>query len=375
MAKRDYYEILGVSKDASEDEIKRAYKKLAIKHHPDKNPGDKKAEELFKEAAEAYDVLSKPEKRQQYDRFGHEAPNMGGGGGFSNFEDIFSHFGDIFGDFGFGGGGRSHGGARGRQGPPPGKDLQIKVPLSLKEIAKGATKKVKIKRFRPCKTCDGVGGSGSRTCSTCNGMGQVRQVSQSLFGQMVNVSTCPTCTGSGSVFSAPCNSCHGEGRTREESTISVKIPPGVSEGNYLTLRGEGDVGRRGGPAGDILAVVAEKQDQFFTRRGIDLECTLEVPVTRFVLGGSQRVPTLDGEVQIKIAAGTDSGARFRLKDKGLPELNGFRKGSLYVVVKPLIPNKLSSREKELYKELEELQSPDEEKREKSFFESFRKFFS
>lgn len=371
MSKRDYYEVLGVGKDAGADEIRRAYKKLAIKYHPDKNPGDKEAEEMFKEAAEAYEVLSTDDKRAQYDRFGHDAPNMGGGAGFSSFDDIFSHFGDIFGDFGFGGARQS----RGRQGPPPGNDLQIKVPLTLKEIAFGATKKVRIKRQRTCSSCNGQGGTGSKSCTTCNGMGQVRQVSQSLFGQMVNVSTCPACHGSGKAFTNPCNTCYGEGRKREDSTISIKVPAGVTEGNYLTLRGEGDVGKNGGPAGDIIAVIVEKEDKFFTRKGQDLYCELEVPVTKLVLGGSQRVPTLDGEVQIKLSSGTQAGAKFRIKDKGLPDVNGYSIGHLYVIIKPHIPERLTSKEKDLYKELAVLSSQEEEKRESSFFESFRNFFS
>lgn len=370
MSKRDYYEILGVSKDAGADEIKKAYKKLAIKNHPDKNPGDNAAEERFKEAAEAYEVLSHNEKRSQYDQYGHNAPNMGGQG-FSGFEDIFSHFGDIFGGGGFGGGRRS---SR-RSGPPRGNDLQIKVALTLKEISTGCTKKIRIKRHRTCKTCSGEGGSGTKTCSTCNGMGQIKQVSQSLFGQMVNVATCPACNGRGSSFETPCKSCHGQGRVKEESTISIKVPAGVTEGNYLTLRGEGDVGPNNGPAGDIIAVIVEKSDEYFERDGLDLYCNLDVQLTKLVLGGTQRVPTLASEARIKIAAGTQSGTKFRLKGQGLPDVNGYGQGNLYVIVKPLIPQKISSKEKTLYKELNELQAVAEEKRETSFFNNFKSFFS
>jgi molecular chaperone DnaJ len=376
MSKRDFYEVLGVSKDASADEVRKAYKKLAIKYHPDKNPGDKVAEDKFKEAAEAYDVLSDNDKRAQYDRFGHDAPNMGGagGGGFSNFDDIFSHFGDIFGDFGFGGGGPRQR-SRGPKPPPRGNDLQIKVPLTLREIANGATKKVRIKRFQKCNSCSGAGGSGQNTCSTCKGMGQVRQVSNSLFGQMVNVSDCPTCNGSGHTFASPCGKCGGQGRTREETTISIKIPAGVAEGNYLTLRGEGDVGLRGGRSGDIIAIITEKEDDFFQRQGSDLECELEVPLTKLVLGGSQRVPTLTGEIELKVPAGTQTGTIFKLKEQGLPGVNNSRKGDQYVRLKALIPKKLSSREKELFKELAKLQATAEEKREESFFDNFKSFFS
>jgi molecular chaperone DnaJ len=371
MSKRDYYEVLGVSKEAASDEIRKAYKKQALKYHPDKNPGDKLAEEKFKEAAEAYDVLSDEQKRAQYDRFGHSAPNMGGGSGFSNFEDIFSHFGDIFGGGGsFGGGGRQR-----RSGPPRGSDLQIKVPLTLKEIATETTKKVKIKRFRTCQTCTGKGGTGLKTCSTCNGMGQVRRVQQSLFGQMVNVTTCPDCNGQGQSISNACTACHGEGRVREESTISIKIPAGVADGNYLTLRGEGDQGPRGGNAGDIIAVIVEKHDNFFIRNGDDLECTVKVPLTKLVLGGTCRIPTLEGEVKVKIDPGTQTGKKLRLRDKGLPRLQSNVRGSQYVHIDAHIPEKLSSKQKELYSSLAELEAKEDESREKSFFESVMSFFS
>ncbi|HSQ42696.1 MAG TPA: molecular chaperone DnaJ [Fibrobacteraceae bacterium] len=371
--KRDYYEVLGVSKGAPAEEIKRAYKKLAMKYHPDKNPGDKSAEEKFKEAAEAYEILSDQQKRAQYDRFGHEAPGMQGGQGFSSFEDIFSHFGDIFGDFGFGGGGRSRS-RGGRQGPPRGNDLQLRLALSLKEIATGATKKLKIKRYRACSHCGGKGGTGIRTCPTCGGAGQVRHISQSLFGQMVNVSTCPDCGGSGETVSNRCSHCSGEGRIRQEDTIEVKIPSGVSEGNYIKLRGEGDVGQRGGPAGDLIVLIAEKKDEFFVRNGTDLECSIQVPITKMVLGGAVRIPTLDGEVQIKVAAGAQPGRKYRIREQGLPELDGGRRGDLYVKIEVLVPESLSSRERELYEELAHLQSGSEEAREEGFLNKIKGLF-
>lgn len=371
--KRDYYEVLEVSKTASADEIRRAYKKLAIKYHPDKNPGDKEAEEKFKEAAEAYEVLSDDKKRSQYDQFGHEAPGgFGGGQGFSSFEDIFSHFGDIFGDFGFGGG-RAR--SRGRPSPPRGNDLQVRVALSLKEIATGTTKKIKIKRQAHCGTCSGKGGTGVATCNTCQGSGQVRQVSQSLFGQMVNVSTCPECGGTGQSISNRCNQCTGSGLERKEDTIEIKIPAGVAEGNYLKLRGEGDAGSRGGPHGDIIVLISEKKDEFFTRKDADLECTLDVPITRLVLGGTVRVPTIENEVKIKIAAGTQPGRKFRLRDKGLPHLNSSGRGDIYVTVNARIPTNLSSKEKSLYEELAKLQSTQEAEREESFLKRIRSFFN
>jgi len=373
--KRDYYEILEVAKDAPVDEIKRAYKKMAIKYHPDKNPGDKAAEEKFKEAAEAYEVLSDQQKRGQYDRFGHDAPGMQGGQGFSSFEDIFSHFGDIFGDFGFGGAGGGRGRSRAQQGPPRGSDLQLKLALSLKEISQGTNKKLKIKRYRPCSRCAGKGGSGSRTCTTCGGVGQVRHISQSLFGQMVNVSTCPDCGGLGQSISNRCTHCAGEGRVREEDTIEVKIPAGVAEGNYIKLRGEGDNGARGGAAGDLIVIISEKKDEFFIRNGTDLDCQVEVPVTKMVLGGSVRVPTLDGEVQLKVAAGTQPGRKFRIRDQGLPELDGGKRGDIYVRIETLIPESLSSKEKELYEELAKLQSGIEAAREEGFLKKIRGLFS
>lgn len=376
MSKRDFYEVLGVSKDASKDELKRAYKKLAIKFHPDKNPGDTEAEEKFKEAAEAYDVLSDEQKKASYDRYGHDAPGgfgAGGGGGFSGMDDIFSHFGDIFGDFGFsGGGGRRR---RGPSGPPPGKDLQVRLTLSLKEIAEGVTKKIKIKRYRSCGSCSGQGGRGTSTCPTCGGQGQVRQATQSLFGQMVQVTTCPTCQGSGTVVKDKCKSCQGEGRIREESTIEVKVPAGVSEGNYLTLRGEGDAGRMGGQAGDIIAVIHEKEDGFYQRDGSDLHCVVKVPYTKLVLGGKVRIPTLFEDVEIKVGAGTQPGQKFRIRDKGLPELNSSYKGSLYVNLEVLVPEKVSGDERELIEQLADIQQDGEMEREKSFFDSFKELFS
>ena len=372
MSKRDFYDILGVSKDADKAELKRAYKKLAIKNHPDKNPGDDAAEERFKEAAEAYDILSDDSKKANYDRFGHDAPGGfggGGGGGFGggSMDDIFSQFGDIF------GGGRRQ---RGPSGPPPGKDLQVRLTLDLKEIAEGITKKIKIKRHRSCGSCAGAGGTGKSTCSTCAGQGQVRQMTQSLFGQMVNVTTCPTCQGSGTSIKDRCGSCAGEGRVREESTISIKVPPGVAEGNYLTLRGEGDAGRMGGASGDIIAVIHEKEDGFYVRDGADLHCEVKVPYHKLVLGGKQRIPTLFDEVEIKIAAGTQPAQKFRIRDKGLPEVNHSQyKGSLYVKINVLVPEKLSSEEKDLIVQLAEVQSEEDSAREKSFFDSFKDLFS
>jgi len=376
MAKRDYYEVLGVAKTATPDELRRAYKKLAIKYHPDKNPGDKEAEEKFKEAAEAYGVLSDEKKRAQYDQFGPDAFDQMGGGrqAYSGFEDIFSQFGDIFGDFGFSGGGRR---SR-RAGPPRGQDLQIRLQLDLKEIATGVTKTVKLKRWRVCGACKGAGGTGVRDCPTCGGSGQVRRVTQSFFGQMVNVGVCPACGGSGKQVQTPCSACRGEGRVREESTIAIKVPCGVADGNYLTLRGEGDAGRLGGPAGDLIAVVSEKPNDFFRREGTDLHCSLKVPIVKLALGGKVRVPTLDDELEITIDAGTQGGQVLKIRGRGLPPLQqGSYRGSpgdLFVTVEAEIPTRLSKAERECYQKLAELGDEANATKERSFLDDIRKLF-
>ncbi len=376
--KRDYYEVLGVGKDVSSSQLKSAYKKLAIKYHPDKNPGDKAAEEKFKEAAEAYDVLSDDQKRAQYDRFGHEGvQGMGGGGGFHNFEDIFSHFGDIFGDvFGGGGGFGGFGGSRRSRrpsGPPRGEDLQIKLALTLQEILKGVTKKVKLKRYNACEPCSGQGGSGKSSCGTCGGVGQVRQTQNSIFGTMVNVTACPECQGMGTVIRNRCSSCGGQGREMKEVTIAIDIPAGVAEGNYITLRGEGHRGVQGGAQGDLIVVIAEKEDTYFERQGIDIYCQTEIQFTTVALGGEIRVKTIEGEVELKIPPGTQSGKHFRLRNKGLPDLNSGRRGDQYVKVHVFTPSRLNAREKELLQELEQVQS--DSPGDKSFFKRAKSFFN
>ena len=372
MSKRDYYEVLGVDKSASDSQLKSAYKKLAIKYHPDKNPGNKEAEEKFKEAAEAYDVLSDPQKRAQYDQFGHAGmQGMGGGAGFSSFDDIFSHFGDIFGDF-FGGG--RGGGPRYRQsGPPRGEDLQIKIPLTLVEIAKGVTKKVKLKRYVSCSTCSGQGGSGKQNCTTCGGVGQVRQTQNSLFGTMVNVTTCPACHGSGISFRSRCNDCYGEGRKKGEVTLAIDIPAGVSEGNYITMRGEGHKGMFGGASGDLIALIAEKPDENFERKGLDLISEISVSYSTVALGGEVRVSTIDGEVDLKIPPGHQSDKHLRLRGKGLPDLNSSRRGDQYVKVHVHTPSSITPRERELLEELETIhrEKPEHE----SIFKKAKSFFS
>jgi molecular chaperone DnaJ len=375
-AKRDYYEVLGINKDADLAAIKAAYKKLAVKHHPDKNPGDKAAEESFKEAAEAYGVLCDTNKRAQYDRFGHAGMQGGGGGGaegFSNFEDIFSAFGDIFGGdfFGRAGGGGGRGG-RGRGGPPRGQDLQISLTINLQEVASGVTKKVKLKRYNKCAPCQGQGGTGKQTCHVCGGAGQVRQVQNSFFGQIVNVTSCPECGGLGTLIKSKCTTCTGSGRMVDEVTLSIDVPAGVEESNYLTLRGEGHAGPQGGPSGDLIVAIKEAKDDYFERRGTDLYCQIELPYTTVALGGDVRVNTIEGEVDLKIPAGTQSEKLMRLRGKGLPDLHGSARGSQYVKVHVNTPDNLTPREIELLRELEKIQ---EKERPKTIFQKAKTFFT
>ncbi len=371
MAKADYYEILGVSKDASDDDIKKAYRKLAVKYHPDKNPGDKSAEEKFREATEAYEVLKDPKKRTQYDQFGHaafEGASAGGGyGGFGGYgaagfdlsdalRAFMNDFGgdSLFGDlFGWGG---SRGGRGGGTAGIRGNDLQIRLPLTLEEISTGVKKTIKVKRMDRCAEC---GGSGSKTgkrnvCPKCNGSGRIRQVANSFFGQVIQESVCPTCRGEGYVVADACPVCGGSGLQQIETTVTVDIPAGVSEGNYLTVPEKGDAGRAGGPAGDLIVLIQEKPHDFFHRHGIDLTCELNVSFSEAALGSSKTIPTLDGKVNLKIPAGTQSEKIFRLRDKGLPVLHGRERGDLLVKVHVSTPEKLSKPAKELFEKLAQL---------------------
>lgn len=386
-AKRDYYEILGVGRSASLDDIKKAYRKLAIKYHPDKNKGDKSAEEKFKEVSEAYEVLSHDEKRARYDRFGHagvgsSAASDGGNpfAGRGDINDIFSAFGDIFGGFGEGGspfeesfGGR--GTRRRRSSGVPGSDLKIKIKLTLEEIAKGVEKTIKIKKLKTCDTCNGSGSKdGSMdTCSTCQGSGEIRQVSKTMFGQFINVSTCPTCNGEGRVIKEKCSKCHGEGRVHGESTVKMSIPAGVSEGNYIPLRGQGNVGMRGGPAGDLLVVIEEEPHPSFDRHGDDIIYHLNISYPDAVLGTKLEVPTLEGSETIDIPAGTHGGDVIKLHGMGIGRLNSYGKGDELVMVNIFVPKHVSGKEKELLKELNSLsgiqpQKNAKEKVEKSIFD-------
>jgi len=387
MTKRDYYEILGVARGASEDEIKKAYRKLAMKFHPDRNPGDTEAENKFKEAAEAYEVLQDPEKRRRYDQFGHDGLRGTNYRDFHNVNDIFSAFGDIFGS-GFGGGifdevfGGGRGGRRRSGQGQPGSDLRVRLALTLEEIATGVEKKLKIKKYRKCTTCGGSGAkssSGRSTCPQCQGSGELRQVSRSMFGQFVNITTCPTCDGEGTIIEDPCQTCGGEGRTQGESTIKVNVPAGVSQDNYIPLRGQGNAGRRGGPDGDLLVVIDEKEHETFARNGDDVLYDLFVSFPTAVLGADVEVPTLSGRARLTIEPGTPGGRLLRMRERGIPHLNGYGKGDQLVRVNVWVPSKLNAKEKELLKELSSQQhmTPTEEDRKhsKSFFSKVRDAFS
>ena len=386
MAKRDYYDVLGVSRGADADEIKKAYRKMAIKYHPDKNPGDKQAEENFKEAAEAYEVLSNAEKKARYDQFGHaaNAHSASGGGGYGgagmNMEDIFSQFGDIFGGGspfdGFFGGGRQGGGGRRVQ---RGSNLRIKVRLTLEEIANGTEKKIKVHKQVSCKTCDGTGAkdrTSVQTCKTCGGAGAVRRVTNTILGQMQTTSTCPTCNGEGTIITAKCTTCHGEGVTRDEETISINIPAGVSEGMQLSMSGKGNAAPRGGVPGDLIILIEEIPHETLKRDGNNVIFDLHISFIDAALGTSVEIPTIDGKAKIKIDPGTQGGKILRLKAKGVPEVNSYHRGDQLVHINIWTPKALSREEREL---LEQLQGspnfkPSPGKNEKSFFERMKEYF-
>ena len=381
MAKRDYYEVLGVTKNASDDEIKKAYKKMAIKYHPDRNPGDKEAEEKFKEAAEAYDVLRDPQKRARYDQFGPEGVNGAGGfGGQSmNMDDIFSMFGDIFGGHGFGGfGGGFGGGGRARKPQFRGGDLRLKVRLNLQEIATGVTKKFKVKKKVTCTHCHGSGAEGAgatEQCPTCHGSGYVVKTQQSIFGMMQTQSVCPTCGGEGTVIKNKCKACGGEGVVNGEEVIEVKIPAGVADGMVVNVPGKGHAARKGGVPGDIQVYIEEEPSNELLREDNNLIYNLLLDVPTATLGGSAEIPTIDGKVKIKIDPGTQPGKVVRLRGKGLPAVQGYGYGvgDLIVNISVYIPETLSKDEK---KAMEAMQKSDNFAPNPSIKEKiFRKFKS
>jgi molecular chaperone DnaJ len=383
MSKRDYYEVLGVTKGASADEIKKAYRKVAMQYHPDRNPGDKAAEEKFKEAAEAYEVLSDQEKRGQYDRFGHAGVSGNGRGhGNVNMDDIFSQFGDIFGDdlFGnfFGGGRRGGGGQRARG--VRGSNLRIKIKLTYEEIAKGVTKQIKVKKHVVCGTCSGSGAKdkGSvQTCSTCNGSGQVRRVQNTFLGQMQTVTTCPACNGEGTTITSKCATCRGEGRVYGEETVTIDIPAGVGEGMQMNVSGRGNAGERGGPAGDLIVLIEEEPHNELHRDGLNVAYDLHISFPDAAFGTTVEVPTIDGRAKIKIPAGTQSGKIFRLKGKGFPGVNSYEKGDQLIHVNVWTPQNLTAEEKAMLEKLGHSANftPQPDKNDKSFFDRVREMFS
>ena len=378
MAKRDYYEVLGISKSASQEEVKKAYRKIAIKFHPDKNPGDPTAEDKFKEAAEAYEVLSSPEKKSRYDQYGHQGMNGGFGGGSMNMEDIFSQFGDIFGGGGspFGdifGGGR--GGRRTRQG----SNLRIKLKLTLDEIANGVEKKIKVKRYVSCQACDGNGsknGTSLQTCSSCQGSGQVRKVVNTMLGQMVSTSTCPTCSGEGKIVNQRCDVCQGEGRELKEEVIPINVPAGVAEGMQLSMSGKGNVPQRGGVAGDLLIQIEEEPHPFLKRDGNNVVFDQYISFIDAVLGATIEVPTIEGKVKIKVDPGTQGGKILRLRGKGIKEINGYGKGDQLIHINVWTPKSISSEEKNILEGLRNSPNftPNPGKNEKGFFEKMKEYF-
>ena len=375
MSKRDYYEVLGVAKDVDERELKKAFKRLAMKHHPDRNEGDPAAEDKFKEAKEAYDVLSDAQKRAAYDQFGHAGvdPNMGGAGGFggggANFSDVF---GDVFGDI-FGGGG---GGGRQRQRAYRGSDLRYNLDLSLEDAVAGTTVKIKVPTLVTCKTCDGSGskkGSEASTCTTCGGAGQVR-MQQGFFSVQ---QTCPHCHGQGKVITDPCGSCHGQGRVEETKTLSVKVPAGVDNGDRIRLGGEGEAGENGGPAGDLFVQVRVKPHSIFERDENNLMCAVPISMTLAALGGEIEVPTLTGRVKLKIPAETQSGKLFRLRNQGVVPVRGGPKGDLLCRVNVETPVNLTKTQKDLLRQFEESLDSDSKQhspQSKGWMDGVKKFF-
>ena len=380
--KRDYYEVLGVAKSASEDEIKKAYRQIAIKYHPDRNPGDKQAEEKFKEAAEAYNVLHDPQKRQQYDQFGF-AGSMGGGfdgfGGTSmNMDDIFSMFGDIFGGHGFGG----FGGRRGGRQDHRGSDLRLKVKLTLEDINQGVTKKFKVKKDVPCAHCHGTGaedGSGRETCPTCHGSGVITHTTQSIFGMMQTQGVCPTCQGEGQIIKNKCHECGGKGVTKGEEVVEISIPAGVAEGMVVNVPGKGNAGQRGGVPGDIQVFIEEEENDTFVRDGNDLIYNLLLDFPTAALGGEADIPTIDGKtLKVKIDNGTQPGKTMRLRGKGLPAVQGYGsgRGDLVVNISVYVPKTLSRDEKkamEAFKDSDNFKGDRQTK--DSIFNRFKNYFS
>jgi molecular chaperone DnaJ len=371
--KRDYYEILGIQKGASKDEIKKAYRSMALKYHPDRNPGNKEAEAKFKEASEAAEVLLNDEKRARYDQYGHAGVDgMGGGGfsggGFGDFSDLGDIFGDIFGDI-LGGGGR-----RRQSHQHPGSDLQMALSISFEEAAQGTEKKISLSRFVACSSCHGSGSHNQRppsTCDVCHGQGEVRR--QQGFFMMST--PCPKCHGSGQMITDPCPSCHGEGRVKKKIELEVKVPAGIDTGQRLKLTGEGDVGINGGPSGDLYVVIQVRPHSIFTREGADLDCVVPISFSQAALGAEIEIPTLKGLIQLKVPAGTQSGKKMRIRGKGLPKLTGYGEGDLYVTLQVETPSQLNAEQKRLLSSLAQFDRDYSHPQARSFFEKVRQLFS
>lgn len=393
MAKRDYYEVLGVQRDASAEEIKKAYRQAALKFHPDKNPGNAEAEDKFKEAAEAYDILSNADKKARYDQFGHAGMSGaagGGGGAYSgggfSMDDIFSQFGDIFGGH-FGGGFGGFGGFNGFGGAQGGgnrvsrgSDLRIRVKLTLKEIVSGTTKKLKINKFVACDQCSGSGAKTATSvskCQTCHGSGVVTEVVDSFFGRAQTQRACPTCQGTGEIITDPCPKCKGEGMLRGEEVVEVKIPAGVGEGMQLSVRGKGNAARRGGMNGDLLVLIEEERDPQLVRDGNDLLHSHKISIPTAIVGGTIEVPTVDGKAKVKIAAGTTAGSVLRLRGKGIPDVNGRGRGDILVIVDIAVPTKLTAEDKKLVEQMGQsatFSKVDNSRAEQNIFDRMRNFF-
>ncbi len=380
MAKRDYYEILDVKRNATQAEIKSAYRKKALQYHPDKNPGDPTAEEKFKEAAEAYEVLGNEQKRARYDQYGHagvqgDAGGFGGGG--MTVEDIFSHFGDIFGGS-FGGFSGFSSGRRTRR-VNKGSNLRVKVKLSLKDIAAGVEKKIKVTKYVACKVCDGTGaqnGTAFSECPTCHGAGQVTRISNTFLGQMQSTTTCPSCGGEGKSITSKCASCYGEGIIKETEVVKLNIPAGVAEGMQMSVSGKGNAARRGGVNGDLLVVIEEDKHPELIRDGNDLIYYLYLSFPEAALGVPVEIPTVDGKVKIKIEPGTQPGKILRLRGKGLPDINGYGKGDLLVNINVWVPKNLSGEEQQAIGKLRDSSNftPDPSREDKNFFERMKSYF-
>ncbi len=372
--KRDYYEVLGVDRNVDDNALKKAYRKLAMKYHPDRNPDNKEAEEKFKEVNEAYEVLSDAEKRRRYDQFGHDGVNgqfgggsQGFGGGFGGFEDIF---GDIFGDV--------FGGQRTRRrGPERGQDIKQRVTISFEDAAFGKKIEIKLNRTEECSECHGSGakaGTGKKTCPTCNGTGEVRTVQRTPFGNIQSSRTCSTCNGEGEIIETPCPKCHGKGHTRKVKTIEVDIPAGIDDGQMIKLSGQGEIGKKGGPRGDLYIVVSIKEHPLFTRDGFDVYFEMPITFVQATLGDEIEVPTIDGKVKYTIPEGTQSGTTFRLRDKGIPRLRGNSRGDQYIKITVEIPKKLNEKQKDILREFAKECGEEVHEKKKSFGQKLENFF-